>query len=129
MASESGESGETSPELSQSSIVGQNSNLVIDESRNDKVGILSHEETHVAGQVGQGLTGEVVTPENAPNKANPEPEQCAEPQTQGSGEAVAKAREQSQSSGVAAIDDGPGAHEIRRRRQSGSRDPQSTIQS
>ena len=129
VASESGEGSETAPELSQSSFVGQDSDLVHDDdSSNDKIGILSHEQTQAAGQVGQGLTAEVVTPENAPNKANPEPEQYAEPQTQGSGEAVAKAREQSQSSGVAAIDDGPGAHEVRRRRQSGSRDPQSTIQ-
>ena len=98
VASELVECGETAPEVSQSSFVGQDSSLVLDDSSNDKIGILLHEETHAAGQIGQGLTGDVVTPENAPNKANPQPKQCAGPQARGSRKAGAKkAREQSQS--------------------------------
>jgi hypothetical protein len=71
-----GQSGETTPEVSQSRIVGYDSNRVIDDSTNDKNGILSHEGTHAAGQPGQGdgfgqcLPDEVTTPQKAPNKAN-----------------------------------------------------------
>ena len=38
-----GESGETMPEVSQGRIVGHDSDRVIDDSTNDKIGILSHE--------------------------------------------------------------------------------------
>ena len=38
-----GENGEPTPEVSQSPIVGYDSNHVIDDSTNDKIGILSHE--------------------------------------------------------------------------------------
>jgi hypothetical protein len=97
VASESGEGRETAPDLNQSSSVGQDSNLVHDDSSNDKIGILSPEETHAAGQIGQGLPGDVVTPEKATIKANPRAKQCAGQRAQGPRQAGAKkAREQSQ---------------------------------
>ena len=49
-----GESGETMPEGSQSPIVGYDSNRVIDDSMNDKIGILSHEGTDATDRPYQG---------------------------------------------------------------------------
>ena len=65
MASEDGESGEPTPEESQSPFVGQDSNLVLDDSRNDKIGILSHE-----GRDATERPDGVKTRENVQNEAN-----------------------------------------------------------
>ena len=70
------ESSEPMAEGSPGHIVGQDSNLVIDDSTNDKIGILSHEGTDVADGVCQGdgleqsLDCGVKTPQKAPNEAN-----------------------------------------------------------
>jgi len=87
----------------QSLFVGHDSNRVIEQLSNDKIGILSHEETHAGDQprqgndVGQCLTGDVTTLQKAPIKANLEPEQKTESQATKSASAGAKGREQSQS--------------------------------
>jgi hypothetical protein len=70
-----GESSEPTPELSQGRIVGHDSNRVIDDSKNDKNGILSHEGTDAADRpcqgacVRQSLPGGVKTSQKAPNEA------------------------------------------------------------
>jgi hypothetical protein len=70
-----GQSGEPMTEGSPGPVVGYDSDRVIDDSSNDKIGILSHEGGHATGQPGQGdgvgqcLPGDVTTPQNAPNKA------------------------------------------------------------
>ncbi len=62
--------------VSRGPIVGHDSNRVINDSTNDKNGILSHQGAHAAGQpglvdgVGQCLPDDVMTPQKAPNKAN-----------------------------------------------------------
>jgi len=56
-------------------VVGYDSNRVIDDSSNDKIGILSHGGAYAAGQPGQGddagqcFPDHVTTPRKAPNKA------------------------------------------------------------
>ncbi len=100
VASELVESGETAPEVSQGSAVGQDSNLVHDDPRNDKTGILSQEEANSAGQMGQDLAEartEVAAPQNVAIKANLKLEPGAEPRARKSEATVRKAREQSQS--------------------------------
>jgi hypothetical protein len=78
-----GESGEPTPEVSQGRIVGYDSNRVIDDSMNDKIGILSHEETDAAERPCQGagdrqsLPGGLKTPQKAPNEAKPESTQSS----------------------------------------------------
>ena len=73
-------------EVSLGPIVEYDSNRVIENSTDDKIGILSHEGTDAAdwpGQgdgVGQSLSGDVTTPQKAPNKANLESEQGLESQ-------------------------------------------------
>jgi hypothetical protein len=57
-------------------VVGHDSNRVIDDSTNDKNGVLSHEGVHAAGQpeegdgAGQCRPVDVTTPQKAPNEAN-----------------------------------------------------------
>jgi hypothetical protein len=76
-----GQSSEPMTEGSSGPFVGYDSNRVIYHSTNDKNGILSHEDAHVAGQPGQGdgvgqcLPDDVTTPPKAPNKANLESKQ------------------------------------------------------
>jgi hypothetical protein len=78
-----GESGEPTPEVSQGRIVGYDSNRVIDDSMNDKIGILSHEETDAADRQCQGacdresLPCGLKTPQKAPNEAKPESTQSS----------------------------------------------------
>ena len=66
-----GQSSEPMTEASSGPIVGHDSNRVIDDSTNDKIGILSHEVRHAAGQpgqgdgVGQGLPDDVTTPQKS----------------------------------------------------------------
>ena len=85
-------------------VVGYDSTRVIDDSTNDKNGILSHEGAHAAGQPGQGdgagqcLPDDVTTPQKAPNKANLESKQTMESQEFKSETAGAEGRKQSQSS-------------------------------
>ncbi len=73
-----GESGEPPPEVSQGRIVGHDSDRVIDDSTNDKMGILSHEGTDATDRPYHGacdrqsLPSGVKTPEKVPNEANPE---------------------------------------------------------
>src|SRR5271157_1548323 len=70
-----GESSEPMSEVSQGRIVGHDSNRVIDDSKNDKNGILSHEGTDAADRpcqgacVRQSLPGGVKTSQKAPNEA------------------------------------------------------------
>ncbi len=49
-----GQSSQPMTEGSSGPIVGHDSNRVIDDSTNDKIGILSHQGAHAAGQPGQG---------------------------------------------------------------------------
>ena len=85
-------------------VVGYDSTRVIDDSTNDKNGILPHEGAHAAGQPGQGdgvgqcLPDDVTTPQKAPNKANLESKQSLESQELKSETAGAEGRKQSQSS-------------------------------
>jgi hypothetical protein len=68
--------GESTPEVSQGPIVGYDSNRVMDDSTNDKIGFLSHEGTKAAERPRQeagdehSLSCELKTPEKAPNEAN-----------------------------------------------------------
>ena len=70
-----GQRSEPMTEGSSGPIVGHDSNRVIDDSTNDKIGILSHEGAHAAGQPGQGdgvgqcLPGDVTTPQKAPKQS------------------------------------------------------------
>ena len=99
-----GQSSEPMTEVSSGPVVGHDSNRVIDDSTNDKIGILSHEGAHAAGQPGQGdgvgqcLPDDVTTPQKAPNKANLESKQSLESQELKSETAGAEGRKQSQSS-------------------------------
>jgi len=80
------------------------STRVIDDSTNDKNGILPHEGAHAAGQpgqsdgVGQCLPDDVTTPQKAPNKANLESKQNLKSHLFKSETAGAEGRKQSQSS-------------------------------
>ncbi|MGA2702751.1 MAG: hypothetical protein ABSH35_16870 [Isosphaeraceae bacterium] len=99
-----GQSSEPMTEGSSGPVVGHDSNRVIDDSTNDKNGILSREGAHAAGQPGQGdgvgqcLPDDVTTPPKAPNKANLESKQSLESQELKSETAGAEGRKQSQSS-------------------------------
>jgi len=85
-------------------VVGYDSTRVIDDSKNDKNGILSHEGAHAAGQprqgdgVGQCLPDDVTASQKAPNKANLESKQNLKSQVFKSETAGAEGRKQSQSS-------------------------------
>ena len=80
-----GESGQPMPEVSQGPIVGYDSNRVIDDSTNDKIGILSYEGTDATDRPYQGdcdqqsLPSGVKTRENVQNEANPESTQSSLP--------------------------------------------------
>jgi len=99
-----GQSSEPMTEVSSGPIVGHDSNRVIDDSTNDKNGILSHEGAHAAGQPGQDdgggqcLPDDVTRPQKAPNKANLESKQSLELQEFKSETAGEERRKQSQSS-------------------------------
>src|SRR5208337_3862635 len=99
-----GQSSEPMTEGSSGPVVGYASTRVVDDSTNDKNGILSHEGTHAAGQPGQGdgvgqfLPDDVTTPQKAPNKANLESKQSLGSQELKSETAGAEGRKQSQSS-------------------------------
>ena len=99
-----GQSSEPMTEASSGPIVGHDSHRVIEDSTNDKIGILSHEGVHAAGQPGQGdgvgqcLSDDVTTPQKSPNKANLESKQSLESQELKSESAEAEGRKQSQSS-------------------------------
>src|SRR5208337_3819218 len=80
-----GERGETTPEVSQGRIVGHDSNHVIDDSTNDKIGIFSHEGMDATHRPYQGtcdrqsLPSGVKMRENVQNEANPESTQSSLP--------------------------------------------------
>ena len=99
-----GQSSEPMTEGSSGPIVGHDSTHVIDDSTNDKNGILSYEGAQAAGQPGQGdgigqcLPDDVTTPQKVPNKANLESKQELESQELKSEMAGAEGRKQSQSS-------------------------------
>ena len=107
-------------------VVGYDSTRVIDDSTNDKNGILPHEGAHAAGQPGQGdgvgqcLPDDVTTPQKAPNKANLESKQSLESQELKSETAGAEGRKQSQSS-KGETSRKPRSHDGRPARQSGWR--------
>ncbi len=72
-----GQSGEPMTEGSSGPVVGYDSNRVIDDSTNDKIGILSHEDAHAAGQPGQGdgagqclLESKIENPKSASGSAS-----------------------------------------------------------
>ncbi len=81
-----GQSSEPMTERSSGPVVGHDSNRVIDDSTNDKNGILSHPGAHAAGQLGQGagvglcLLDDVTMPQKAPHKAKLESKQDLESQ-------------------------------------------------
>ena len=99
-----GQSGEPMTEASSGPVVGHDSQRVSEDATDDKIGILSHEGAHAAGQPGQGdgvgqcLPDNVTTPQKAPNKANLESKQSIESQEFKSEMAEAEERKQSQSS-------------------------------
>ena len=99
-----GQDDETMPEVSQGRIVGHDSQRVTEDATDDKIGTLSHEGAHAAGQPGQGdgvgqcPPDDVTTPQKAPNKANLEAKQGLESQELKSEIAGAEGRKQSQSS-------------------------------
>ncbi len=74
---DAGKSSEPMPEQSLGRVAGHNSHRVIENSTNDKIGILSHggTGTDAAGQPGQGdgvgqfLPDDATMPQKAPNKA------------------------------------------------------------
>ena len=80
-----GESDQPTPEVSQSRIVGQDSNRVLDDSTNDTIGILSHEGMDAIDRPYQGacdrqsLPSGVKMRENVQNEANPESTQSSSP--------------------------------------------------
>ena len=97
-----GQSSEPTTERSSGPVVGHDSDRVIDDSTTDKIGILSHEGAHAAGQPGQGdgvgqcLPDDVTTPQKAPNKANLESTISLESQELKSETAGAEGPKQSQ---------------------------------
>ena len=99
-----GQCSEPMTEGSSGPVVGYASTRVVDDSTNDKNGILSHEGAHAAGQPGQGdgagqcLPDDVTTPQKATNKANLESKQTMESQEFKSETSGAEGRKQSQSS-------------------------------
>ena len=80
-----GQDGETMPEVSQGRIVGLDSDRVIDDSTNDKIGIVSHEGMDATDRPYQGacdrqsLPSGVKMRENVQNEANPESTQNSLP--------------------------------------------------
>ena len=98
-----GQNSEPMIEESSGPIVGHGSDRVIDDSTNDKIGILSHDGAHAAGQpghgdgVGQCLPDDVTTSQKAPNKANLESKQSLKLQELKSETAGAEGWKQSQS--------------------------------
>jgi hypothetical protein len=64
-----GERSKPTQGVSQGPIVGHDSNRVIDDSTNDKIGILSHEGAHAAGQPGQGDGVGQCLPDDTPKSA------------------------------------------------------------
>ncbi len=76
MADDEGQNSEPMTEGCSGPVVGQDSNLVIEDSRNDKIGILSHE---AQGEgAGQCLPDGVARAQKAQNKANLESKQNLE---------------------------------------------------
>src|SRR5208337_544564 len=104
-----GQDGETTLEVSQSPIVGYDSNRVIDDSTNDKIGILSHEGMHATDRPYQGacdrqsLPSGVKTRENVQNEANPESTQGSLPLVVESYSTEPASRKRSQSAAGAAV--------------------------
>ena len=68
VVSEDEESGEAAPEVSRDAIVGHDSNRVIDEVEDDKIGILSHKGMDATGGPNP-VDSEVKTQKNVPNEA------------------------------------------------------------
>ena len=99
-----GQNSEPMTEGSSGPVVGYDSTRVIDDSTNDKNGILSHEGAHAAGQpeqgdgVGQCLPDDVTASQKAPNEANLESKQNLKSQVFKSETAGAEGWKQSQSS-------------------------------
>ncbi len=97
-----GQSGETTPEVSQSPIVGYDSNRVIADSTTDKIGILSHQGIDATDRPYQGdcdrqsLPSGVKTRENAQNEANPESTKSSLPLEVESSETEPAGRKRSQ---------------------------------
>ncbi len=121
-----GQSSEPMTEGSSGSVVGHDSQRVSEDATDDKIGILSHEGAHAAGQLGQGdgvgqcLPDDVTTPQKAPNKANLESKQNLESQELKPETAGAEVRKQSQSS-KGETRTKPGSRDGRLARQSGRR--------
>ncbi|MGZ3431226.1 MAG: hypothetical protein ACXWN0_05675 [Isosphaeraceae bacterium] len=98
-----GQSSEPMTEGSSGPVVGHDSQRVTEDATDDKIGTLSHEGAHAAGQPGQGdgvgqcPPDDVTTPQKAPNKANLEAKQGLESQELKSEIAGAEGRKQSQS--------------------------------
>ena len=121
-----GQSSEPMTEGSSGPVVGHDSQRVTEDATDDKIGTLSHEGAHAAGQPGQGdgigqcLPDDVTTPQKAPNKANLESKQGLESQELKSEMAGAEGRKQSQSS-EGETSRKPSSRDGRPARQSGRR--------
>jgi len=104
-----GQDGETMPEVSQGRIVGLDSDRVIDDSTNDKIGILSHDGTdatdrpYLGACVRQSLPSGVKTRENVQNEANPESTQGSLPLVVESYSTEPASRKRSQSAAGGAV--------------------------
>ena len=104
-----GQDGETMPEVSQSPIVGCDSDRVIDDSTNDKIGILSHEGTDATDRPYQGacdrqsLPSGVKTREKVQNEANSESTQSSLPLVVESYSTEPAGRKRSQSAAGGAV--------------------------
>ena len=108
-----GQSGQPTPEVNQGRIVGHDSNRIIDDSTNDKIGILSHEGMDATDRPYQGacdqqrLPSGVKTPENMQNKAIPESTQSSLPLEVESSVPEPPGRKQSQSTQAVAREQWP----------------------
>src|SRR5271157_3048117 len=94
MAEDKAQNSEPQTEECSGPVVGQNSNLVIEDSRNDKIGILSHERQGEGA--GQCLTDGVASSQKVQNKANLESKKGPETQEFQPETATAEGRKQSQ---------------------------------
>src|SRR5208337_1290676 len=121
-----GQSSEPMTEGCSGPVVGHDSQRVTEDATDDKIGTLSHEGAHAAGQPGQGdgvgqcPPDDVTTPQKAPNKANLEAKQGLESQELKSEIAGAEGRKQSQGSQGETRTE-PGSRDGRPARQSGRR--------
>ena len=120
-AKDEGQSSGPPTEDSSDPVVGHDSNRVMDDLTNDKIGILSHEREHAAGQPGQGDGAgqdlpeskiDATLPPKAPNEANLESTQSASLQEFVSDNGEPPARERTQSAAGGEVVGGAGIDRV-----------------